>query len=167
MTNISPDLYHQIITHIPIACVDIAIISNRSVLLVKRNDEPAKGQWWLPGGRVYKGEMMRDTAKRKALEEVGLKCEVGPLIYTAETVFEDGPNGIPVHSINSCFLLKIVGGQLELDNHHGDWRCVSQHSFSKFDLHPYVVKCLLAAFLNDTARDVHDLDRDGDGRACE
>jgi len=145
-----PDsLYHQIITQMPIPCVDVAITHNHCVLLVKRLDEPAKGQWWLPGGRVYKSEMMVQTAKRKALEEVGLDCEVGPLIHTAETVFEDGPNGIPVHSINSCFLLRpLNASKIKLDSHH------SAHSWFdvgnlKNKLHPYVVKCLLAAFLND------------------
>lgn len=143
-------IYHQIITHAPVACVDIAITHNNCVLLVKRLDEPAKGQWWFPGGRVYKGEMMRDTANRKALEEVGLECEVGPLIYTAETVFEDGPNGIPVHSINSCFLLKPLGIKvIKLDNHHSAWSWFSVGNLQN-ELHPYVIKCLLAAFLNDT-----------------
>jgi len=143
-------LYHQIITYVPIACVDIAIVHNHCVLLVKRLDEPAKGQWWPPGGRVHKGEMMRDTAKRKALEEVGLQCEVGPLIYTAETVFNDGPNGIPVHSINSCFLLRPLSVDIKLDNHHKVWSWFSVENLRN-KLHPYVIKCLLAAFLNDTA----------------
>lgn len=151
LTNIPTDLYHQIISNIPIACVDIAIMRDSSVLLVKRLDEPAKGQWWLPGGRVYKGEMMAQTAKRKALEEVGLDCEVGPLIYTAETVFEDGPNGIPVHSINSCFLLKFIelSEKIHLDHHHSEvWWCNLRFAITQ-DFHPYVIKCLLAAFLND------------------
>jgi colanic acid biosynthesis protein WcaH len=37
--------------------------------MYSRNDPPARGQWWLPGGRVLKGEMMRDAALRKAREE--------------------------------------------------------------------------------------------------
>lgn len=148
--NIPSKLYHQIITHVPIACVDVAIVHNHCVLLVKRLDQPAKGQWWLPGGRVHKGEMMRDTAKRKALEEVGLQCEVGPLIYTAETVFEDGPNGIPVHSINSCFLLSPIHQYcpITLDSHHKSHSWFSPINLVN-ELHPYVIKCLLAAFLND------------------
>lgn len=143
--NIPDSLYHQIITHLPIACVDIAIIARGSVLLVKRNDPPAKGEWWLPGGRVYKGETMRQTAKRKAQEEVGIECHVGPIIHTAETIFPDGPEGIPVHSINSCFMLYPINANFEvkLDNHHSDYAwCGSGHSN---DLHPYVIKCLLGA----------------------
>ncbi len=142
---IIPDnLYYPIISFLPIACVDVAIIAHGSVLLVKRNDSPAKGEWWLPGGRVFKGELMKETAKRKALEEVGIECHVGPIIHTAETIFPDGPNGIPVHSINSCFMLYPVDSDFEvrLDSHHDlhVWTSHIQNSF-----HPYVRQCLLGA----------------------
>src|SRR5258708_906024 len=102
---IAQDLYDKFLTHMPLACVDIAIVADGAVLLVKRNDPPAQGEWWVPGGRVLKGERMRESALRKAREEVGLECHIGPIIHTAETIFPDGPRGIAVHSINSCFLL--------------------------------------------------------------
>mgnify|MGYP001569066701 FL=1 len=147
---IPDNLYDLIIHSIPIACVDVAIIARGSVLLVKRNDAPAKGEWWLPGGRVHKGETMRQTAKRKALEEVGIECHVGPIIHTAETIFQDGPNGIPVHSINSCFLL------FPIDELHPIVKLDSHHSQSKWvnyvidGLHPYVIDCLLGVLIENT-----------------
>lgn len=140
---IPDNLYYPIISVMPIACVDVAIIARGSVLLVKRNDPPAKGEWWLPGGRVYKGELMKDTAKRKALEEVGINCHVGPIVYTAETIFPDGPNGIPIHSINSCFMLYPVGDfTVKLDSHHDSYEWISRIYGG---LHPYVKQCLLGA----------------------
>ena len=39
-------------------------MSDGKILLVERGDAPAKGLMWLPGGRVWKGELMRDTALR-------------------------------------------------------------------------------------------------------
>lgn len=137
---IPKSLYLQIISSVPIACVDVAIIHQGSVLLVKRNDPPAYGEWWLPGGRVYKGEMMREAAERKAYEEVGIRCKVGPIVHTAETIFEDGPENIPIHSINSCFLLYPVYSPIAyLDKHHDAFKWVSK---IPDNLHPYVVKCL-------------------------
>ena len=140
------ELYYQIIDHVPIACVDIAIVDKGAVLLVKRKDAPAKGQWWVPGGRVLKGEMMRETARRKAREEVGMECHVGPLIYTAETIFPDGPGGISVHSINSCFFLYPVSQdyQARLDDHHNEYQWVDHVPEG---LHPYVEQCLFSAGL--------------------
>ncbi len=143
-------LYHQILVRMPIACVDIAIVAGGAVLLVKRKDAPAKGQWWVPGGRVIKGEMMKETAVR---EEVGVDCHVGPIIHTAETIFPDGPGNIPVHSINSCFFLYPVNADFapQLDEHHEDFRWVQSIPDG---LHPYVERCLLGAGL--TKEETHD-----------
>jgi colanic acid biosynthesis protein WcaH len=144
--HIPQDLYNSILKNVPIACVDIALIAQGRVLLVKRRDAPAKGAWWVPGGRVLKGEMMRDTALRKAREEVGIECHVGPIVHTAETIFPDGPSGIPVHSINSCFFVYPVDPSFgpKLDDHHDEFKWVDRIAG---DLHPYVKRCLMGAGL--------------------
>ena len=142
-----PDaLFHQILAHVPIACVDVAIVARGAVLLVKRGDHPAKGEWWVPGGRVLKGERMKDAALRKARDEVGIECHLGPIVHTAETIFPDGPNGIPVHSINSCFLLYPVHPDFNpvLDDHHEEYQWVDHIPGG---LHAYVEQCLLGAGL--------------------
>lgn len=148
MTNFIPqEFYNQILENMPIACVDIAIVAEGAVLLVKRNDAPAKGEWWLPGGRVRKGEMMKETAARKAREEVGIECHVGPIVHTAETIFPDGPDGIPVHSINACFFLYPVNKdfKVNLDNHHEETKWINSIPEG---LHPYVKHCLHGAGLS-------------------
>lgn len=139
-------LYLEIIENVPIACVDIAIVAKGAVLLVRRNDPPARGQWWVPGGRVLKGEMMRETAMRKAREEVGVDCHVGPIIHTAETIFPDGPERIAVHSINSCFFMYPVEKDfsVSLDDHHSGHKWVDHIPHG---LHPYVERCLMGAGL--------------------
>jgi ADP-ribose pyrophosphatase YjhB (NUDIX family) len=44
----------------------------KECLLVLRSSEPVKGVWWLPGGRLLKGESFFAAAKRKAMQETGL-----------------------------------------------------------------------------------------------
>jgi colanic acid biosynthesis protein WcaH len=141
-------LYNQIIANVPIACVDVAIIARGCVLLVKRTDPPARGQWWLPGGRVLKGEMMREAALRKAREEAGIECNAGPIIYTAETIFPDGPGDIPIHSINSCFFMYPVKPEFtpKIDTHHTEFTWVNTIDSN---LHEYVKRCLFAAGLKE------------------
>lgn len=146
MKWIPSETYRQILSSVPIACVDVAIVSEGRILLVERTDAPAKGQLWLPGGRVHKGELLKEAASRKAIEEVGIRCHVGPILLTSETIFEDGPNDIAVHSINTCFFLfpKDKDVNVKLDGHHAHYSWISAISPN---LHSYVRSCLSAAGL--------------------
>lgn len=147
MSFIPQNIYNIIISNVPIACVDVAIVYNGAVLLVKRKDAPAKNEWWVPGGRILKNETMIKAAIRKAKEEVGIICHAGPIVYTAETIFEDGHDNIPIHSINSCFLLypQKDFSQCVLDNHHLEYKWVYTIDES---LNQYVKNCLKGAGLD-------------------
>lgn len=148
MEFIPAPLYQQILVNLPIACVDIAIEFEQKILLLKRKNPPAQGQWWLPGGRVHKGETLEAAALRKAQVETGLECCIEKMIYTGETIFTDGPMGIPVHSINVCFLAhpRNLNIQPVPDRDHTDYQWCSQLIP---DLHPYVRECLMATQVFD------------------
>jgi ADP-ribose pyrophosphatase len=47
--------------------------SDLKVLLIKRADEPFKGQWAIPGGFVNVGESTDDAARRELEEETGVR----------------------------------------------------------------------------------------------
>lgn len=128
------DQYRYILAHLPIVCVDVAILFNGKVLLIKRNDEPAAGEWWLPGGRLFKGEKLQECAKRKALEETGLRCRVGDMIHWASTDFGS------VHSVNFCFQLYAQNDDVKLDEHSSDYRWYNIDD--GFIFHAYVRECL-------------------------
>ena len=76
------DLYGRMVRDCVICCVDCLLVrttleGTKECLLVLRSSEPVKGVWWLPGGRLLKGESFFAAAKRKALQETGLsnvKC---------------------------------------------------------------------------------------------
>jgi 8-oxo-dGTP diphosphatase len=63
-----------------VACVG-AIIRDDSgrVLLVRRANEPGRGLWSLPGGRVEPGETEEAAVAREVLEETGLVVSVEAL----------------------------------------------------------------------------------------
>ena len=60
------------------------------ILLIRRGQEPAKGCWSVPGGRVEPGEDDATAVAREVLEETGLSVVVGDL---AGTVERDAPDG--------------------------------------------------------------------------
>mgnify|MGYP000222881054 CR=1 FL=1 len=48
----------------PVVAVAAVIFFEGSVLLARRNQEPGKGQWSLPGGAVELGESLLEALKR-------------------------------------------------------------------------------------------------------
>lgn len=139
MNWIDQGLYNAFLTNMPLSCVDVCIFCDKGVLLVKRNTEPLKGGWCMPGGRLFKGELLKDCAKRKCIEEVGLDCTIGPIVHTDETVFDTGPRNIPIHSINVCFFAIPSNYDVRLDTYSDDFKWVLKIDP---DFHPYVRKCL-------------------------
>ena len=73
----------------PIATV-AAIIKNGEdkILLTRRNVEPFKGQWCLPGGHIDDNEKALDAVVREAKEETGLEFEPEFITYLDEIVPE-------------------------------------------------------------------------------
>jgi ADP-ribose pyrophosphatase YjhB (NUDIX family) len=50
------------------------------LLLIRRGQEPGKGLWSLPGGRVEAGETLARAVEREVLEETGLAVRAGPTV---------------------------------------------------------------------------------------
>ena len=84
------DLYGSLVRDCVVCCVDCLLVRQRAgvkeCLLVLRSSEPVKGVWWLPGGRLLKGETFFAAAKRKAQQETGLS-NVTPIQGTYITYY--------------------------------------------------------------------------------
>lgn len=66
--------YEKILRVLPILCVDIIIKDAKGrYLLVKRANEPKKGEWWVIGGRVLKNETLLEAVFRKAGQEASIE----------------------------------------------------------------------------------------------
>jgi ADP-ribose pyrophosphatase YjhB (NUDIX family) len=61
------------------------------LLVVRRANEPGRGLWSIPGGRVEPGEDDHEAVRREVLEETGLHVTVGLWIGTVQ---RPGPPGI-------------------------------------------------------------------------
>jgi ADP-ribose pyrophosphatase YjhB (NUDIX family) len=61
------------------------------LLLVRRANDPGRGLWSIPGGRVEPGEDDYEAVRREVLEETGLHVTVGRWIGTVQ---RPGPAGI-------------------------------------------------------------------------
>ena len=60
------------IENTPLVSIDLYLICNGQILLGKRGNEPLKGTWFTPGGRIHKNETWQDALLRIAEVELGL-----------------------------------------------------------------------------------------------
>ena len=96
----------------PIPTIDIILSENSNsnkVLLIKRNKDPFKDYFSLPGGFVNEGEKVEDAVRREAEEELLVKVE--PINILG--VYSD-PNRDPRgHIMSITFIAKIIKGNLK------------------------------------------------------
>lgn len=76
----------------PVLGVSVAVWRDGKVLLIQRGQNPWKGAWSLPGGRVERGETLAEAAARELQEETGLVIGTPRLVDTLDAIdrAEDG-----------------------------------------------------------------------------
>ncbi|BCE00387.1 GDP-mannose mannosyl hydrolase [Marinicellulosiphila megalodicopiae] len=86
-------LFKSIIKHTPLVSIDLIIKnSNGEILLGKRNNKPAQGFWFVPGGRILKNETMAAAFTRLVEVELGVKnkqIQDSQLIDVYEHFYDD------------------------------------------------------------------------------
>jgi 8-oxo-dGTP diphosphatase len=87
------------------------------VLILKRNFEPAKGEWSLMGGFLKGTETIDDAAKRILNQLTGLNEVYMEQLYTFGELDRDP--GARILSVAYFALIKINASDLELVNNHG------------------------------------------------
>lgn len=64
--------------------VGAVVVKDGSLLMVRRKNDPGKGLWSVPGGRLEPGEYIVDAVAREVKEETGLEVEVKGLLGILE-----------------------------------------------------------------------------------
>lgn len=117
--------YKKIIQVLPILCVDVIIVNEKKeYLLVKRKNEPLKGEWWVVGGRLEKGEAAERAAIRKIKEETSLRVSCLNFVGYYEGWFDKNAFGVPgqLHTVSIVFSAVIEGEQrVVLDSQSSEW----------------------------------------------
>lgn len=138
---IPSDLYAQILEYMPIPCIDLVLFHNGKVLLTYRTQEPAKGQWWVQGGRVFKHELLHDAVQRLAKREIGSEVEIirqiGGYEYHSDKATFGVKNG--THAVVIVYLVKPMNNifSVSMDKTHSKYRWVDR---IEEDFDPYVKK---------------------------
>ena len=82
----------------PTPTVDILILRNEEIVLIKRRNPPHG--WAIPGGFVDEGESIEHAAIREAKEETGMDVVLDELFY----VYSDPHRDPRQHTMSSVFI---------------------------------------------------------------
>ena len=97
----------------PLVGVGAIIIEGDRIVLVKRGHPPLAGEWSIPGGVLEVGETLRQAAVREALEETGLRVEVGELLGVYDRILRDADERTRYHYVLIDFLCRRIAGEFE------------------------------------------------------
>ncbi len=126
--------FTTVIKSTPLVSIDLVVQNEHDeVLLGYRNNRPAQGFLFVPGGRIFKDEPMETAFKRLTLNELGTEFSLSDaqLIGPFEHFYDDNVTGddFSTHYIALGYRLRINLDQLNLplDQHsHYVWLSVEK-----------------------------------------
>lgn len=126
-----------IVQNIPIVSVNLLVQVKSGIVLGRRTNEPSEGEWFIPGGRVCKGETRTDAVTRIAKNELGVDVEIieslGALEHMYETAEVEGAE--TKHYPANGYVVRPVTEEFRPDVQHADLQVLESVPDS---LHPYV-----------------------------
>lgn len=123
----------------PQIAVGAIVVHDDALLMVQRSNDPGKGLWSLPGGRVETGEFLADAVRREVREETGLEVEVGELAGILEVPGDD------LHYVILDYHAIVVGSaEPTADGDAGDVRWVPLDQVAHMECTPRFVETMKA-----------------------
>ncbi len=110
--DISDEDYAFIFQKVPRLCLDFIIVKDGKVLLAKREINPYKGFWSLPGGRVRYKETLEQASKRILKNELELEPASTKMIGYVEFLDEVNKDNVKTHSVSIVLLTKVLDGEI-------------------------------------------------------
>lgn len=128
VNELSLNDFKQVVRNAPLFAIDIVALDEfNRMLLGKRIHAPAKGFWFVPGGRIYKNESLDKAFSRISEQELGVALNINQATQLGlyDHFYKDSFFGedVSTHYINATHVFRLEGKRLELpDAQHSDYR---------------------------------------------
>ena len=142
---LSHEDFKSIVRNTPLVSIDL-IIENTdgNILLGWRTNLPAKGYWFVPGGRILKDELFSDAFKRIILSETGkdLTLDDASFLGLYEHLYpEENFSGDPsfgTHYIVTAYRIKLKNALTDLpkEQHADYWWASIDEILDDANVHP-------------------------------
>ena len=117
---LSDDTFKTVIASTPLISIDLIVKNEKGeVLLGKRANARAKGDWFVPGGRVRKNETLDDAFVRLVKEELGIENGItrndAKFLGVFEHFYDDCMSGsdVSTHYIILGYAINLINLDLE------------------------------------------------------
>ncbi len=135
--------FTNLIETAPLVAIDLIIRGEGGYLLGMRNNQPAKGNWFVPGGRIFKNETISHAIKRISIKEIGVEINIKDVgFYGVFEHFYD--NSFVSSKVSTHYVVLAYSLSLELDeemlplSQHNKYRYFDKKGMSNNnDIHKY------------------------------
>ncbi len=138
-----PEIFKCIIKNTPLVAIDLIIRNQEGkILLGLRKNRPAKGYYFVPGGRIFKNETLDEAFRNISKNEIGVELErkQAKFLGVYEHIYEDNffGNEFGTHYIVLAHIIDI-DFELELpEEQHSDYIWLSPEEILKDErVHQY------------------------------
>lgn len=119
----------------PVVGVGAVIWNDRGeIVLIRRGQEPRRGEWSIPGGKLEWGESVRDGILREVREETGLVVEILGLIDVVDSVRNDSRGAVLHHYVLIDFSVRHLSGELTAGSDAAEARWVPVTALQEYSL---------------------------------
>ena len=136
---LSQELFTTIIDKTPLVSIDLVVRgTDGRVLLGKRLNRPAYGYWFVPGGRILKGETLAKAFERLTLAELGVAMNINDATYLGlyEHFYEDFVfgEGVTTHYVVNGFEVQLPAEVKDLPSEqHGEYAWFEEQALLSSD----------------------------------
>ena len=133
MELIPRESFIQVVKNTPLIAIDLVVENEQNeILLGWRRNQPAKGYWFVPGGRILKNEKYTDAFKRITKNELGNEITLPDALFLGiyEHIYPDenfaNEPGFGTHYIVNAYRISLSNENLILPTEqHADYRWAS------------------------------------------
>ena len=140
------ETFLEVVKNAPLGAIALlAFPQEGKVLLGLRRNAPAKNYWYVPGGRIHKGERLTNAFQRISHAEIGSKTSFreAKFVGVFEHLFEEnfaGVTGFGTHYITLAYRVRLPAALANLpETQHRSYRWLSVPDLlNAADVHPSV-----------------------------
>lgn len=135
---------------LPLVSIDLMLTrpgkNGEELLLGLRNNRPAQGWWFTPGGRIRKNEPLHEAMNRIAASELNLSKTLLPratLLGAWDHFYPDSAfsQAVSTHYVNLAYWLRLdaaeadaIAAPVEAPHQHSDWQWLPLESAMRSEL---------------------------------